>query len=394
MSTEKVQTSMPLYGLTVVELGHSVAAPFAGQVLADLGAKVIKVENPNGGDDARHWGPPFWHGVSATFQSLNRNKLSVIADIKDPEQFENLRKLMINSDVVLQNMRPGLVERYKLDANSLRAENHKLIYCNLGAFGNAGPLAKSTGYDPLIQAFSGIMSVAGEPERPPVRVGPSIVDQGAGMWSVIGILSALLHRQACGQGCVVDTSLYETALSWMTVPIGNALASGNEPGKSGSETPMLAPYKAYKAKDRYIVIAAGNNNLFMRLSTVLGHVEWVEDSRFRDNKDRVINRKLLNDLIQDVVITRTAQEWSSELALADVPCAPVQNVSEVLGHPQTNALGITPKTPDGLMQLVATPLQFNGKRPSIQSSAPTLGSTALKDVLMSVEKNSMRTPID
>ena len=170
------------------------------------------------------------------------------------------------------------------------------------------------------------------------------------------------------------------------MPIGNALASGKEPGKSGSETPMLAPYKAYKAKDRYIVIAAGNNNIFMRLSAVLGHSEWADDPRFYDNKNRVANRNVLNELIQEAVNTRSAMEWNSELALAGVPCALVQTVSEVLSHPQTDALGIIPKMDDDSLQLVATPLQFNGKRPPIRTSAPALGSTTINDLLARLDE--------
>jgi crotonobetainyl-CoA:carnitine CoA-transferase CaiB-like acyl-CoA transferase len=385
MKNATATSSTPLVGVTVIELGHSVAAPFAGQVLADLGARVIKVENPGGGDDARHWGPPFWHGAASAFQSLNRNKLSITADLKDEGQLAKLKALMLNADVVLQNMRPGLVSRYGLGAEQLRLENPRLIYCNLGAFGSVGPLKDSTGYDPLVQAFSGIMSVTGENGRPPVRVGPSIIDQGAGMWSVIGILTALINRNNTAQGCTVDTSLYETALSWMTIPIASALASGKEPGKSGSETPMLVPYRAFSTADRFVVIAAGNNNLFSRLVSVLGHPEWANDERFRDNSDRVANRVELNALIEDVVCTQPADHWVSTLDAVGVPCAPVQTVSQVLAHPQTSALGMMPQTPDGQLQLIATPLQFDGHRPAVRSSPPSLGAHSLDELLASYD---------
>lgn len=376
----------PLAGTTVIELGHSVAAPFATQVLADLGATVIKIENPNGGDDARRWGPPFWHGEAATFQALNRNKMSVVLDIKNSEDLAKLRALMIDADVVLQNMRPGLVTRYGIDADSLRAENPALIYCNLGAFGEVGPLKATTGYDPLVQAFSGIMSVTGEAGRPPVRVGPSIIDQGTGMWCVIGILSALLRRRNSGAGCTVDTSLFEAGLSWMTVPIANALASERNPGKSGSETPMLAPYKAYMAEDRHVIIAAGNNNLFARLCGILGVPAWAKDPRFLNNSDRVANRVALNELIESKVGTKPAAHWVEALDAVGVPCAPVHSVSEVLAHPQTEALGMMQVTPDGRMSLVGTPLRFDGERPEVVTSAPALGSTTL-DQLQAIAEN-------
>lgn len=368
--------SQPLRGLTIIEIGHSVAAPFAGQVLADLGAEVWKVENPEGGDDARHWGPPFWHGMASTFQCLNRNKRSIALNLKEPADLERLRALAAGADVVIQNMRPGLVDNVGIDAATLRAGNPALIYCNLGAFGTTGPMKDSTGYDPLVQAFSGIMSVTGEPERPPVRVGPSIIDMGAGLWSVVGILAALHRRHATGQGCTIDGSLFETALAWMTIPIANTLSSGRSPGRSGSETPMLAPYKAYRAADRYIVIAAGNNNLFRRLCQVLDRPEWADDPRFAVNPDRVANRVELNALIDGIIGGHPAAHWARELDAVGVPCAPAQDVMEVLDHPQTASVGMLLPTPDGAMRLVGTPLRFDGHRPPIRWPAPRLNQQA------------------
>lgn len=361
--------------LQVVELGHSVAAPFAGQILGDLGARVIKVENPDAGDDARSWGPPFWHGTSATFQSLNRHKLSVTVDLKDPAQCDKLRTLIVeDTDVVIQNMRPGQVAKFGVDAATICALNPRLIYCNLGAFGAGGPLSDRPGYDPLMQACGGIMSVTGEEGRPPVRVGPSIIDMGAGLWSVIGILAAIERRHLTGRGGVVDTSLYETALAWMTVPAALQLASGRDPSRVGTEAPMIVPYKAFKAADRYLVIAAGNDTLFRRLCEVLGHPEWATDPRFVDNPSRVKSREAINALIDVVVAGQTAAHWSARLDVAGVPCALIQTVSEVLAHPQTRALGIINPVPEGTMSLMGLPLRFDGERPPMRSSAPTLGS--------------------
>jgi crotonobetainyl-CoA:carnitine CoA-transferase CaiB-like acyl-CoA transferase len=206
--------NLPLDGVTVLELGNSIAAPFAGEILGDLGADVIKVEKCDGGDDARMWGPPFWHGTSAIFQSLNRNKRSVIVELRDRAENAQLKAFIVaHVDVVLQNMRPGLVEELGLDGPTLRRSKPELIYANIGAFGARGPYKDRPGYDPLMQAFAGLMSVTGEEGRPPVRVGTAIIDMSTGMWLVIGVISALLARAKTGQGCMVGTSLYESALA-------------------------------------------------------------------------------------------------------------------------------------------------------------------------------------
>lgn len=365
---------LPLSGITVVELGHSVAAPFCGQVLGDLGARVIKVESPGAGDDARAWGPPFWHGSSATFQGLNRNKQSVTVDLKDEAQCARLRAFIVAAaDVVVQNLRPGGVKRFGLD-EGLRSQNGRLVYCNLGAFGKEGPWKDKPGYDPLMQAFGGIMSVTGEPGRAPVRVGPSIVDMGTGLWAAVGILAALERRHRTGEGCVVDTSLFETALSWMTVPIVSALASGREPVRTGSEAAMIVPYKAYRAADRYLVIAAGNDTLFRKLCGVLGHGEWSDDARFASNAERVRNREVLNALIEGIVATASADEWIERLDRAGVPSAPLQGVNEVLAHAQTRAVDMVRPVGDGTMSLVSTPIRFDGERLPFRAAPPELGA--------------------
>lgn len=367
------QPAQPLAGLTVVEIGHSVAAPYGAQVLGELGATVVKVENPEGGDDARKWGPPFWHGTATTFQCLNRDKLGVTVDLKDAIELEALKTFIAErADVVLQNMRPGLVERYTLDA-SLRTRNPRLIYCNLGAFGARGPLRTRPGYDPLMQAFGGIMSITGEEGRPPVRVGPSIIDIASGMWSVIGILAALQRRHATGEGCVVDTSLYETSLAWMTVPSALFESDGTIQRRTGSEAAMMAPYKAFRAADDYIVITAGNDNLFRRLCTVLGHPEWVDDPRFATNPARLANRALLNQMVEDVVSRQPRAHWTPLLEAAGVPCAPLQTIDEVVAHPQTEALGMLQTSPDGRFRVMGLPLSFDGERPPFRRSPPLLG---------------------
>ena len=372
-----------LSDLTVVELGHSVAAPFGGQTLAILGARVIKVENPENGDDARTWGPPFWEGASSCFQSLNREKLSVTVDFKNDHELAGLKDFIVSdADLVIQNQRPGLLKRFGLDGDSLRKSKPSLIYCNIGAFGAAGPLSEKPGYDPLMQAFSGIMSITGEEGREPVRVGPSIIDMAAGMWCCIGLLSALHRRNQTGEGCEIDTSLYETALAWMTVPSAIYLSSDKVPARTGSEAPMLVPYKVYRAADDYLVIAAGNDNLFGRLCDVLGVPEWKTDVRFSSNPVRVKNRKTLNDSIQGLIEKDTRDSWIKKLDDGGVPNTPLQTVDQVLQHPQTAALGMLQSSPNGKMSLMGVPLSFDGERPGFLRDPPELGQhtkTILKE---------------
>ncbi|HWG04382.1 MAG TPA: CoA transferase [Beijerinckiaceae bacterium] len=364
----------PLAGTVVVELGHSVAAPFAGRILGDMGATVIKVENPKHGDDARQWGPPFWNGVSTAFGGLNSNKLSTAVDLKNETERAALRRLLVErADVVVQNMRPGLVAELGLDAR-LRAENKRLIYCNLTAFGAVGPFANRPGYDPLMQAFGGIMSITGEDGRPPVRVGPSIVDMSTGMWAVIGILAALYRRTATGEGCEIDTSLFESTLSWIGSGASGYLATGKVPVRRGTEMPFLVPYKVYEAADGYILIAAGNDNLFARLAEAVGHAEWLQDPRFATNPQRVINRDVVNAALQDAVQLQPRKHWIDRLEQARVPCAGLQTVDEVLEHPQTKAVEMLQRTPDGKMAYMGLPISFDGVRPKMRVGPPELGA--------------------
>jgi crotonobetainyl-CoA:carnitine CoA-transferase CaiB-like acyl-CoA transferase len=364
---------LPLEGVTVIEMGHSVAAPYAGEILGDLGADVIKIEKADG-DDARKWAPPYWGEMSSTFQSLNRNKRSAIVNLKNPTEQEALRRLIIErADVVIQNLRPGSAEEFGLDAASLRALKPDLIYCTIGAFGANGPLKDRPGYDPLMQAFAGMMSVTGEPDQRPVRVGTSIIDMAAGMWAVIGVFSALLQRKNDGSGSTVDTSLYETALGWMCYHAANFQASGELPKRQGSGAAMIVPYRGYATKDGFIVIAAGNDKLFASLAKVLGHPEWIDDPRFLTNPDRVKHQEVLYQWIEDIVRERPSREWQAILDAAAVPNAPMQTIAEVLDHPQTKALGMMQQSPLGDISLLGLPISFDGARPGFRKRPPALG---------------------
>ena len=363
----------PLAGITVVELGHNVAAPFAGEVLGDLGATVIKVEKRDG-DDARKWAPPYWHGHSALFQSLNRNKLSVVVELRDPADRARLERMILDrADVVIQNLRPGTAAGLGLDAATLRAKKPSLVYCTIGAFGAVGPMKDKPGYDPLLQAFGGFMSVTGESGRPPVRAGSSIIDIGSGMWSVIGVLSALLRRAESGEGATIDGSLYETALSWMCYHVANYLASGEVPKPFGSGAAMIVPYQGFVTSDGFIMIGAGSDKLFQLLAQALGQPQWAQDPRFLHNPDRVKNRGLLVGMIQEIVQTKTTATWEAALDAAGVPCAPLQQIDAVAKHPQTEALGMLQPSPDGSITLMGPPISFDGKRPAFRRMPPTLG---------------------
>ena len=368
--------NLPLAGIVVVELGHSVAAPALGQILGDLGAEVVKVEKPEG-DDARKWGPPFLDGAAATFQAINRNKRSVVCELRDAAQRGRLVDFIVReADVVLQNLRPGQVEELGLGARALLALEPALVYCNVGAFGARGPLADRPGYDPLMQAFGGIMSVVGEEGRPPVRVGPSIVDQGTALWGAIGILAALYRRRQSndsGKGGVVDVSLFETAAAWMAMHAAQYLGSGEIPLRHGSGAPGIAPYKAYRTKDGNLVVAAGNDSLFKKFSSVLLHDEWSRDARFATNPDRVMNAQALYAMIDKEMATRSNAEWIVALDAAGVPCAPVQNVAQMLEHEQMKALGLLQAVPGSSQPLIGLPISFDGERPLPRSASPTLG---------------------
>lgn len=366
--------SRPLEGYTVVELGHSVAAPFAGQILADLGARVVKVEKPEG-DDARKWGPPFVDGAAVAFQTLNRGKESVVCKLRDPGEIAQLKTFIIeHADAVIQNLRPGQVDKLGIGAETLLALKPSLVYCNMGAFGATGPMADRPGYDPLMQAYGGIMSVVGHEGQESARVGPAIIDLGTGMWAVIGILSSLLQRKSTGKGRKVDVSLFETATAWMTVHSAQFLASGELPRKVGSGQVGIVPYRAYRTADGELVVAAGNDKLFNGFCEAMGHPDWAKDPRFIDNPTRVKNAAILYPMIEREMLTRTNREWVALLDAAAVPCAPVQNAKEMLDSEQTKALGVVQDVPGSSIPMIGLPLSFDEKRPRSRRASPSLGA--------------------
>src|SRR6266849_5961335 len=336
-----MSSTHPLSGLVVIEIGHSIAAPYAGMILGELGAEVIKVENPKGGDACRGWGPPFLEGAATCFHAVNRAKSGITIDLADPADAARLRALIIErADAVINNLKSGALDRYGLGAAELVAAKPDLVCCNLGAFGATGPLRQRPGYDPMMQAYSGLMSLLGEDGRPPVRVPASIVDMGAGMWSVIGILAAVQERGRTGKGGIVETSLYETGLAWMAIPLAGYLADGEIPARHGSGVDMIVPYQAFAAADGYMMVAAGNDNLFRRLCAVLDRPGLAEDPRFRGNQDRVVHRAELVPILAEIFARKSRAEWAELLEAAGIPNGPINTLDQVIADAQTEALGM------------------------------------------------------
>jgi len=361
----------PLAGARVVDVTSSLAGPTATQLLAALGADVVKVE-PLSGDHARAWGPPFLEGESAMFLASNAGKRSLAVDLGNERGREIVLRLADRADVFLQSLRPGAAERRGLDAAALRARNPRLVHCSIGAFGAHGPLSEQPGYDPLIQAASGIMSVTGESGGPPVRVGVSLVDIGTGVWAALGVLAALFERERTGTGRTLELSLYETALSLLAYQLVGYLGTAFVPGREGSAFPQIAPYQSFPTRDGELMIVAANDKLFGALCVVLGLPELAGDPRFRTNPDRVANRVELVALLEARTRERESAELLAALVAAGVPASPVHDVGEAARQPQTEALGILQSLGD--LVTVATPLSADGERVLHRLPPPALGA--------------------
>jgi crotonobetainyl-CoA:carnitine CoA-transferase CaiB-like acyl-CoA transferase len=367
---------LPLAGMRVLDVTTSIAGPFCAEILAALGADVVKVERPDTGDDARAWGPPFWNDEGAMFLSVNAGKRSLALSLGDERGRDVLLRLAERADVLLQSLRPGLAERLGLGAAPVRARNPRLVYCSIGAYGRVGPLSGEPGYDALMQAAGGLISVTGEPGRSGVRVGSSLIDMGTGIWSALGIVSALFERERTGEGAEVDTSLYETALGYIGYHLVGFLADGTVPAPEGTVFPMVAPYQVFPTRDGELMVAGGNDRLFSLLCTALGLPELLTDTRFRTNPDRVQHREQLVALLSDRLGERDTAEWHELLTAAGVPAAPVANVADVVSAGQTEALEILqpvehPRIPD--LRLAALPLSFGGERALHRLPPPLLG---------------------
>jgi crotonobetainyl-CoA:carnitine CoA-transferase CaiB-like acyl-CoA transferase len=358
-----------LAGMRIIDVTVSLAGPYCTQLLGALGAEVIKVERPGGGDETRAWGSG---AESPLFLAANANKRSLALDLSRREGRGVLRRLADEADVFVQSLRPGLAERLGLGAADLRGRNPHLVYCSIGAFGREGALSEEPGYDPLMQAAAGIMSVTGEPERPPVRVGVSLVDQVTALWASVGILVALAGREQTGQGETVDVSLYESAVSLMAYHLIDFLRTGTIAERHGSAFPLIAPYEALKTADGSLMIAAGNDRVFGRLCEALELPSLVADPRFATNPARVEHRDELRALLVERLRTKTSMAWLELLRAAQVPAGTINDVAAVAGHQQTLALALLQTLAGG--QLVAPPLSFDGERLLHASAPPAVGA--------------------
>jgi crotonobetainyl-CoA:carnitine CoA-transferase CaiB-like acyl-CoA transferase len=369
----------PLEGVKVLDLSRVLAGPWCTQLLADLGAEVIKIERPGVGDDTRHWGPP-WFGegnerVAAYFLSCNRGKRSAAIDFAQPDGAALVRRLVADSDVVVENFKIGGLEKFGLDAASLREANPRLIYASITGFGQDGPYAERAGYDFIIQGMGGMMSVTGLPDGDPgggpMRAGVAIADLFTGMYTCVAILAALYRRTNTGEGAHIDMALFDTQLAVMANQASNALVSGEDPPRQGNTHPNIVPYQPFDAADQPIIIAVGNDRQFARLAEICGHAEWAKDERFSSNAARVANRTAIVELISEAIARKPAEEWLEQLEKAAIPAGPINRISQALSDVQARHRKMVRSIAG--VPLVGSPVRVDGKRADSELPPPTLG---------------------
>ncbi len=375
----KKPLSGPLSGIRVLDLSRVLAGPWCTQLLADLGAEVIKIERPGVGDDTRHWGPP-WHGegdrrVSAYFLSANRGKRSAAIDFASEDGAVLLRQLALRSDVVVENFKVGGLAKFGLDAASLREANARLIVASITGFGQDGPYASRAGYDFIIQGMGGMMSVTGlpdgEPGGGPMRAGVAIADLFTGMYTCVAILAALHAREKNGAGAHIDMALFDTQLAMLANQASNALVSGDEPPRQGNTHPNIVPYQPFDAADQPIIIAVGNDRQFARLAEICGHPEWAEDERFATNSARVGNRRELVGLIAECIARQPAAAWLAQFDRAGVPAGPINRVGQALADVQAQHRAMIRNM--GGVPIVGSPVRIDGARADADLPPPALG---------------------
>lgn len=369
----------PLAGLKVVELARILAGPWSGQILADLGAEVIKVEAPEG-DDTRRWGPPFierprpdgtTERTAAYFHATNRGKQSVTADFRTPEGQEKVRRLVADADVLIENFKVGGLAKYGLDYESLRQVNPRLVYCSVTGFGQTGPYAHRAGYDYIIQGMCGLMSVTGEPDGQPQKVGVAVTDVFTGIYAAVGILAALRQRDVTGEGQHVDMALLDVGTAIMANQSLNYLATGTAPQRMGNAHPNLVPYAVFDCSDGWAIIAVGNDGQFGRLCRLLGRAELAEAEAYRTNADRIANRAALTEALGAVTRTWTRDALLAALEAEGVPAGPINDMGDVFADPQVIARGLR-IAPEGIPG-VRLPISFSGSELAIDRPSPMLG---------------------
>jgi crotonobetainyl-CoA:carnitine CoA-transferase CaiB-like acyl-CoA transferase len=379
----------PLDGIKVLDLSRVLAGPWCTQLLADLGAEVIKIERPGAGDDTRHWGPP-WHGegdsrVAAYFLSANRGKKSAAIDFAQDEGAALVRDLAAKADVVVENFKVGGLAKFGLDAASLRATNPRLIYASITGFGQDGPYADRAGYDYIIQGMGGLMSITGLPDGTPgggpMRVGVAVVDLFTGLYTATAILAALYRRERSGEGAHIDIALFDTQLAMLANQASNALVSGNDPPRQGNTHPNIVPYQPFEAADQPIIIAIGNDRQFARLAAICGHPEWADEERFASNGARVAHRAEIVALVADAIAQKPAADWLAALEQAGIPAGPINRVSQALADVQAQHRQMV-RSMAG-MPLVGSPVRLDGERADSDLPPPGLGEHT-DDVLRAI----------
>ena len=369
----------PLAGIRVLDLSRVLAGPWCTQLLADLGAEVIKIERPGVGDDTRHWGPP-WHGegderVAAYFLSANRGKKSAAIDFSRPEGAALVRKIAENCDVVVENFKVGGLKKFGLDAEALRAANPRLIVASITGFGQDGPYAERAGYDFIIQGMGGMMSITGLPDDQPgggpLRVGVAVVDLFTGMYTATAILAALFRRERTGEGAHVDMALFDTQLAVLANQVSNALVSGKDPPRQGNTHPNIVPYQPFAAADKPLIVAVGNDRQFARLAEICGHPEWASDDRFATNAARVANREEMVRLVSECIRRKPADEWFEKLEAAGIPAGPINTISQALADVQAQHRQMV-RTMAGL-SVMGSPVRIDGDRADSDLPPPALG---------------------
>jgi crotonobetainyl-CoA:carnitine CoA-transferase CaiB-like acyl-CoA transferase len=384
-SSPGVPFMAPLEGITVLELSQIMAGPVCGLLLSDMGADVIKVEKFPGGDDARGYTRPGDIGLSPAFVMLNRGKRSVALDLRHPAGHEALLKLARSADVITENFRVGAMERLGLGYDELRTVNPQLIYCGISGYGRTGPLAEQGGFDLILQAFSGLISVTGTEDGTMVKPGISVGDVNAGILAALGVLAAYIQRLKTGKGARVDTSLLQACMQQTYWFAAAYFSRGIVAKPMGTAHPLIAPYQTFKCKDGVIAIGGGNQTNWERIAAVLGHPEWLKDARFGNGSQRLAHRPELIASMLEVLETDTVANWELRLAKAGVPVGPVQNVDQALNHPQVKAVGMVIENPDdraGVDRAIGCPIHFNEESPTRRGRAPLVGEHT-GDVLLS-----------
>jgi crotonobetainyl-CoA:carnitine CoA-transferase CaiB-like acyl-CoA transferase len=364
--------SGPLSHLKVLDLSRVLAGPWATQFLGDLGADVIKIERPGQGDDTRAWGPPWFGDLSAYFTCANRNKRSMALDFTTPEGAATVRELAAEADVVIENFKRGALAKYGLDYASLKAVKRDLVYCSITGFGQTGPYADRAGYDALIQGMGGLMSITGEPDGQPMKVGVAVVDLFTGMYASSGILAALAHRDRTGEGQHIDLALFDVQAAMLANQAANYLATGRAPRRLGNAHPSICPYQTFAASDGYLILAVGNDQQFAKFCTVAGRPELAARPDFATNPARVANRETLIGILSEMFVAQPRAWWSERLEAVGVPCGPINTLDEVFTDPQLVARGMILGGPDGL-RMVGNPLKFSQTPVAAPNPPPALG---------------------